>query len=46
MPSSQSQNWIEDFTRAHLRPPRILHFGNICNNAYQIAKMQNAAGAD
>lgn len=46
MTPSQSQNWIEDFTRLNGRPPRILHFGNICNNAYQIAKMQNDAGAD
>ncbi len=40
------QNWIDTFTTAHKRPPRILHVGNICNNAYQNAKMLNAQGAD
>ena len=38
--------WIHDFIAAHGRPPRILHVGNVANNAYQNAKMLNAAGAD
>ena len=41
-----SPDWIERFTAAHGRAPRILHVGNIANNAYQTAKMLNAAGAD
>lgn len=38
--------WIDDFTKKHGRPPRILHIGNIANNAYQNAKMLNQAGCD
>ena len=38
--------WIARFTAENGRPPRILHMGNVCNNAYQTAKMLNAAGAD
>ena len=41
-----TQNWIDAFAAQHGRAPRILHVGNICNNAYQIAKMMNAQGAD
>ena len=37
---------IARFTAENGRPPRILHMGNVCNNAYQTAKMLNAAGAD
>ncbi|MGK7344308.1 MAG: glycosyltransferase family 4 protein [Candidatus Nitrospinota bacterium M3_3B_026] len=38
--------WLDDFARQHGRPPRILHIGNICNNAYHNAKLLNKAGAD
>ncbi len=38
--------WIRAFHNAYGRAPRILHVGNINNNAYQTAKMLNARGAD
>lgn len=38
--------WIEEFRRLHKRKPRILHIGNIANNAYQNAKMLNEAGCE
>ena len=41
-----TENWITAFTQKHGRPPRILHVGNINNNAYQTAKMLNERGAD
>ncbi len=40
------ESYIQDFIDKNKRAPRILHMGNICNNAYQIAKMLNAQGAD
>jgi glycosyltransferase involved in cell wall biosynthesis len=36
--------WVEAFTRRHGRAPRILHLGNIANNAYNNAKILAAAG--
>ncbi len=41
-----SAKWIADFKKVYKRAPRILHVGNIANNAYQTAKMLNAQGAD
>lgn len=38
--------WIEEFRRKHNRYPRILHVGNIANNAYQNAKALNEMGCD
>ena len=46
MNNTQNENWIADFVQAYGRAPRILHVGNINNNAYQVAKLLNAAGAD
>ncbi|MGH8643130.1 MAG: glycosyltransferase [Gammaproteobacteria bacterium] len=38
--------WLEEFRAKHGRPPRILHIGNIANNAYLNAKLLNRAGLD
>lgn len=38
--------WVENFRQIHGRPPRILHVGNIANNAYNNAKLLNKAGLD
>lgn len=38
--------WIEAYVRDHGRRPRVLHIGNIANNAYLNAKFLNAAGLD
>ena len=43
---TETPDWIQKFIAMRGRPPRILHVGNIANNAYQTAKMLNAAGAD
>lgn len=37
-------SWINHFEDKHGRKPKILHIGNIANNAYQNAKMLNEAG--
>jgi len=39
-------NFIEAFRQQHGRPLRVLHIGNVANNAYQNAKLLNALGAD
>jgi len=39
-------NWIGAFRTLHGRPPRILHVGNIANNAYNNAKLLNSIGLD
>jgi hypothetical protein len=36
--------WLEDFKQKYGRLPRILHIGNIANNAYLNAKILNRAG--
>ena len=38
--------WIDGFKQKHGRPARILHIGNIANNAYNNAKLLNALGFD
>jgi hypothetical protein len=38
--------WLEAFRCRHGRPPRVLHIGNIANNAYLNAKLLNRAGVD
>ena len=35
-----------EFKDTHKRPPRVLHIGNIANNAYLNAKFLNEAGFD
>ncbi|MEO7728983.1 MAG: glycosyltransferase [Burkholderiales bacterium] len=39
-------SWLETFKKKHGRSPRVLHIGNIANNAYNNAKMLNNAGVD
>jgi hypothetical protein len=38
--------WVDAFKAKHGRPPRILHIGNIANNAYINSKLLNEAGLD
>ncbi len=39
-------HWVQDFIGRHGRKPRILHIGNIANNAFINCKLLNAAGLD
>ncbi len=39
-------SWLDSFRKKHGRAPRVLHIGNIANNAYNNAKMLNKAGVD
>ncbi|MDA1280824.1 MAG: hypothetical protein O3B95_12450, partial [Chloroflexi bacterium] len=39
-------DWFADYSDRHGRPPRILHIGNIANNAYLNAHLLNEAGYD
>lgn len=36
--------WLRDFEHEHGRPFRVLHIGNVANNAYLNAKILNRAG--
>lgn len=38
--------WLGDFERVNDRPLRVLHIGNIANNAYVNAKIMRAIGID
>ncbi len=38
---SDLRQWLDDFRAKHGRPPRLLHVGNIANNAYINAKLLN-----
>lgn len=38
--------WVRSFIERHGRSPRVLHIGNIANNAYLNAKFLRAAGID
>lgn len=40
----EMRRWLEDFERCHGRPLRVLHIGNIANNAYNNAKVQRERG--
>ncbi len=44
--SSYASEWLASFIKKHGRPPRVLHIGNIANNAYINAKILNKAGFD
>ena len=44
--SVENLDWINEFRRVHGRAPRILHIGNIANNAYKNARLLNEAGLD
>lgn len=41
-----AEHFLREFHIKHGRPPRILHIGNIANNAYLNAKFLNEAGFD
>jgi hypothetical protein len=38
--------WLEEFKLIHGRMPRVLHIGNIANNAYNNAKILNECGLE
>ena len=42
--SKKNQKWFINFYKKLGRPPRVLHIGNIANNAYNNAKIMNEAG--
>ena len=42
----EATTWLADLSRARGRPLRILHFGNIANNAYINAKIQRREGIE
>lgn len=44
--STENKEWRLRFVSTYGRSPRILHIGNIANNAYNNAKLLRAAGAD
>ena len=44
--SKEDREWLASFKKQHGRPPRVLHIGNIANNAYNNAKLLNMAGLD
>ena len=46
MLSAENQRWLDEFRAKHGRAPRVLHIGNIANNAYNNAKILNAANFD
>jgi hypothetical protein len=46
MLSSQNQSWLDRFIKKHGRAPRVLHIGNIANNAYNNAKILSEAGLE
>lgn len=43
---AELESWLKDFKKQHKRPLRVLHIGNIANNAYINAKVLNRAGID
>ncbi|MFQ5734322.1 MAG: hypothetical protein ACE5KM_20480, partial [Planctomycetaceae bacterium] len=38
--------WVNDFRKRHRRAPRVLHIGNIANNAYHNSKLLNDVGME
>ncbi len=45
-PAADHQTWLTEFKAKYGRPPRVLHIGNIANNAYNNAKLLNETGLD
>jgi glycosyltransferase involved in cell wall biosynthesis len=43
---AEGWQWLADFEHQHGRRLRVLHIGNIANNAYNNAKIQRARGID
>lgn len=44
--SPENQKWLDAFIAAHGNAPRVLHIGNIANNAYKNARLLNEVGLD
>ena len=44
--SDENRRWLRTFENTHGRPLRVLHIGNIANNAYNNAKIQRQRGVD
>jgi hypothetical protein len=44
--SLKNKNWLNNFVAKYKRKPRVLHIGNIANNAYNNTKILNQAGLD
>ncbi len=44
--TSANIRWLQDFIIDHGRAPKVLHIGNIANNAYINAKLMISAGLD
>lgn len=42
----EGQHWLRDFERTHGRPLRVLHIGNIANNAFYNSSIQRLRGID
>lgn len=42
--SPENKDWFSRFCIKYKRPPKIIHIGNIANNAYNNAKLLNEAG--
>ena len=43
---TEARRWLADFQRRMGRPLKVLHYGNIANNAYNNAKVQRAHGIE
>lgn len=44
--ADDNARWLSDFACKHARPLRVLHIGNIANNAYRNAALQRRRGID
>ena len=44
--SLQTMRWLQDFQDRHGRPLRVLHIGNIANNAFRNASIQRRIGIE
>ncbi len=44
--SNENQHWLNEWQVQYGRAPRVLHIGNIANNAYNNAKLLNEVGLD
>lgn len=43
---AEARSWLAEFERTHGRPLRVLHIGNIANNAFLNAQFLREAGVD
>ncbi|MCC5635730.1 hypothetical protein LC593_07660 [Nostoc sp. CHAB 5844] len=46
LPENENLIWLNEFRKKYGRSPRILHIGNIANNAYNNAKLLNQIGLE